>query len=94
MRTIAEVLELVKGGGDATEEELRYTLIALEALSTMDGSALRRASRMEWGERFTRWKRALNQQPKKYVGWNNDPDNPDYQRRRKESLALLKRITE
>lgn len=96
MRTLSQIMDAVKENQPATEEELRYTLLAMDALSHWDRNFLIRFAgndkpnvvrcELEANESFRRWKTALGAEPKTYVGWNNDPANPEYQRRR--SIAL------
>jgi len=43
-------------------------------------------------ESFRRAKQALNKNPKEWVGWNNDPKNPDYQKDREIAIKLLEKI--
>lgn len=97
-----EIIDAVLENQPATEEELRYTLVAYQALATWDREYLLRfaaedkkdrpsplSAYLQANESFKRWKRALAQDPKVYTGWNNDPANPEYQHRRKIALKLF-----
>jgi len=94
---------MVKSGGRPEYDELRYAVCALDALTTFDQLALMKLANgqregkkpvlvysAEWqhSESFERMKRALAKTPKDYVGWNNDPDNPEYLDRRKASKKI------
>jgi hypothetical protein len=35
----------------------------------------------EWEEEFRRFKTALTKSPKEWIGWDNDPSNPEYVKR-------------
>ena len=99
MRTLGDILEAVKANQAATEEELRYALLAADALRHFDHSFLFRfagpdapnalRAKMEGTETFNRAKRAFAVDPKSYVGWNNDPANPEYQKRRAVALKIF-----
>lgn len=97
-----EIIDAVLEDKPATEEELRYGLVAFQALATWDREYLLRFAAedekdrptalrtyLEANESFKRWKHALAQDPKVYTGWNNDPANPEYQHRRKIALKLF-----
>ena len=87
---LIDIIETVKDGGQPEYEDLLYAVIALEALRHFDSSALRRLgfakpsaknnAEYQAEESFQRAKRAMQKPPKEYVGWNNDPKNPDYQK--------------
>lgn len=101
MRTLYEIIEAVKDDAPATEEELRYALIAYQSLHHFDTMALRRLAehpercigplgiKFERTEAFNRHKAALNIDPKTYVGWNNDPKNPQYQKERQVAVKIF-----
>lgn len=102
--TLNEIIEAVRNGEKPEYDDLRYAVCALDALSTFDRMAFMRLSRAEregkektwtasaqwqWEEHFNRHKRAGVVPPKDYVGWNNDPDNPDFLARRKASMRVM-----
>lgn len=103
MKTLGEIVEAVRSGERPDYDDLRYAICAMEALSTFDQLAfmnlasseregkkpfMTSSAQWQWEEHFRRHKSAGETQPKKYIGWNNDPDNPDFQKRR----AVSKRI--
>lgn len=103
MRTLGEIIDSVKDGFEPTKDELYYSLLALSALHYFDHSHIQKIVGLgEVGDpnrqkifaevyakdSLKRFKRALEIDPKEYVGWENDPHNPDYQRQRK----VFKRI--
>ena len=109
MKTIFEVIESCKNGETSTVDEMRFTICCMDALSTFDAMAFRRLAKAqkegskliltsspEWqcDENFYRWKRALQVEPLKYLGENNNPDNPEVQKRRKVSIKLFNKIME
>jgi len=46
----------------------------------------------QYEEHFTRNKKAYDKPPKDFVGWNNDPNNPEFIERRKQSKKLVDKI--
>jgi hypothetical protein len=102
MRTLYEIIEAAKSGNKPTHDECYWAMLALSALSFFDKRDLREIAHgkvnkimtPEWraNESWNRWKRALDKSPKEWVGPNNDPANPDYQKMRKAGLALLDKV--
>lgn len=98
MRTLGEIIELTRDGGRPEYDELRYALCALDALGTFDRQAfLRLANKKtngewEWNESFRRTREAFGKSPKDWVGWNNDPDNPEFLQRRAAAKRLADRF--
>ena len=100
--SLADIITAVKDGERPEYEELLFTVIALEALRHFDFSALLRLgtddssainnARFQAEESFQRTKRAMNTPPREYVGWTNDPQNPDYQKTRQVSKKILNKI--
>jgi hypothetical protein len=98
--TLNEIIEVVRSGEKPEYDDLRYAVCALDALSTFDRMSFMRLARAEWEgksqstqtqweDHFNRHKRAGDTPPKVYVGWNNDPDNPDFLARRRASMRAL-----
>ena len=98
---------MVRSGERPEYEELRYAICAMEALATFDSQALSKLAQAEldgkkpvltssavfqYEEHFNRNKRALDTDPAAYVGWNNDPDNPEFVQRRKAAIKLVEAI--
>lgn len=92
MRTIGEIIHMVKDGQRPEYDELRLAVAALSSLSAFDGMALSklydaekeakkpfmtRSAVWQYEEHFRRWKAALAVTPEKYLGPNHSPDNPD-----------------
>lgn len=107
MRTLCEIVEDVKSGLIPSGNEMRYAICALDALLTFDQLALMRLDETEkenkpkiltgsavWqhNESLKRNHTAFNKSPKEWIGWNNDPDNPEYIERRKAAVNIFNRI--
>lgn len=107
MRTLGEIIEAAKSGDRPDYDELRLAVCAMDALMTFDRQAIWKLAEAEsegkkpflvyssvWqrDENFGRVKRALEKSPKDYLGPNYDPDNPDVQARRKQSVALFEKL--
>ncbi len=107
MKTLGEIIDAVRNGERPDYEELRYAICALEALATFDRQALMKLAETEregknpiltrsavfqFEESFNRTKRARGADPKSYVGWNNDPENPEFLQRRKAAIKLMSAI--
>lgn len=105
MRTLFEIAEAAKANEPTTHEECLYAMLAYQALHQFTAQALRRLCEhpnlvhgplgiaFERSEDFNRHKAALNESPVEYVGWENDPKNPDYQAFRKTALHLYDQAT-
>ena len=107
MRTLGEIIEACRNGEKPNVDELRYAVCAMDALMTFDRMAMWKLVDVEkdgkkpvlvysavWqrDENFDRVKRALAKDPKSYVGWNNDPDNPEFLARRGKSVKLVESL--
>lgn len=102
MQTLGEIIELIKSGGEPTHDELYYSVLALEALSTFDSMGMRemvekpdvrvRTPEYLLDASWHRWKTALGKSPQEWVGWNNDPHNPEYQKGREFSKRLVDKV--
>jgi hypothetical protein len=105
MRTLGETIDAVLDGERPDYEELRYAVVALNALSSFNkkvimnlaeaereghNRTLRFSAEFQHREMFERHKRALNSPASKWIGWDHDPDNPDYHARR----ASLKKLAD
>jgi len=108
MRTLGEIVDLVKINGCVTEDELRYAIIALSALQVFDSKSLRQlytaeeeskpkrlihSAKWQYEQHFDRWKRALDTSPKEYVGASSDPKNKDVVDRILLSRKLVEKLT-
>lgn len=101
MRTLMEIIESAKGGNKPTYDECYYAMLALSALHSFDSHDLFRFidERHDNGinkfiveEAFQRSKRAYAVSPKHFVGWENDPENPDYQRFRQLAMKIADKL--
>lgn len=102
MRNLIDIVEAAKANEAVSEEELLYALLVYSALSSFDARAIDRLAekpddkfmtpqRMA-EDSYRRWHTALNKSPKEYLGWNNDPANPEYQKTRKMFRGLLNKF--
>lgn len=107
MKTLEQIVSEVRDGGRPEYEELRYAICAMEALLTFNRLAFSKLARAEqegkkpfltssavWqrDENFNRNNRAYSKPPKEYVGWGNDPDNPEFLKRRKTSIKIMDKM--
>lgn len=84
MRTLGEIIESAKDGQMPTHEECYWAI--LSDLANRPNKIF--GPEWYWKESFNRRKRAYEKDPKTYVGPNNDPANPDYQKRREIALKI------
>lgn len=108
MKKLGDIITDVRDGKECTHEELRYAVCALCALATFSDKAIRDLARREpdsarskagsawqaYSENFYRNQRAMEKDPKEWIGWDNDPDNPEFLARRKSAIALLDKIAQ
>lgn len=105
MRTLNEIVEMCKGNERLDYDELRYALLVYVSMMNRDHRKLRdtllaKESRPEFIRKieaensFNMYKTALNKSPKEYLGWNNDPENPEYQKFHKMGSKLVDRLIE
>ena len=108
MRTLNEIVTAVRDGERPDYEELRYAVCAMDALGVFNRNALMRLAEAEkaqkkpflttsaewqWQEHYRREKAAGEKSPKEYIGWNNDPENPEFLRRRAAAKRLMQSIS-
>lgn len=101
---LGEIINAVRDGERPDYEDLRYAICAMEALSIFDRNAFMKLAEAEqegrkpfistsavwqWQQRFRRGQVAMSKPPKEWVGWNNDPDNPDFLARRKTAQQIM-----
>lgn len=104
MKTLAEILVAVKSGERPVYEELRYALCVMDALLIFAGRALSilseaelqntpkilsRSAVWQFNENSRRVSIACSKPPKQYLGWHNDPDNPQVISRRKVAMGVF-----
>jgi len=95
MKTLLEIIENIKDNQQVGYEDLKYSVLVLDALLYFEKKVARDLAKAkrenknailiynpEWQETesFNRNKRAFSVSPKLYVGENNDPNNPEYQK--------------
>ena len=105
--TLHQIICDVRDGKRPDYEDLRYAICALEALTTFDEMAFEKLAEAEqelkrpflttsavwqYEESLDRHRRARAVHPKTYVGWNNDPDNPEFLKRRQAAIELVERL--
>jgi hypothetical protein len=92
MRNLSDIIEDCKLNKKLDYDELKYALLVmtgvlnlvnlelveLYAKGKMPGE-LERKVKLENGI-CTMYHKALNRPPKEYLGWDNDPENPEYQK--------------
>lgn len=102
MRTLYEIIEDVKDNKKPDYEEIRYALLVYNFLFSMDHINLRKEllsenrssefiRKMKADNSFNMAKTALNKSPKEYIG-SDDPENPEYQKRRAIGNKLFDKI--
>ena len=92
MRDLSEIIEECKLNGNPDYDELMYSLLVMTGILNLVNSELIklyvegsipcesiRKMKLDSGS-CTMYKKALNKSPKEYLGWSNDPENPEYQR--------------
>lgn len=102
-----EIIESVKSNKPVDKENMIYTIIALDSLLFFEKSAIRALAEAKRGNRpavlngdpffqekesFKRIKNALDKDPKEWLGWDNDPKNPEYQKEREIAHKVLDKI--
>ena len=108
MKTLLSIIESAKNNEKVDYEDLLYAMLALNALHNFNARALMKIGVAErdgkkpfltssgwwqYNEDFNRTKAALNKSPKEYVGWTNDPKNPEYQKFRKVAERVFEKAT-
>lgn len=104
MKTLSEIVNAVRDGERPDYEDLRYAICALDALAVFNRNAFMKLAKAEqeghkpfltssavwqWEEHCRREQTALGKAPKEYVGWNNDPENPEFLARRKKAQQFM-----
>lgn len=103
MRILADIVEDVKCNKKPDYEELRYALLVYNFMFFMDhkvlGEELSREKEtpkfirdMRLKNSFDMYHNALNKSPKEYLGWNDDPENPEYQKFHEMGSKLVDKV--
>jgi hypothetical protein len=100
MRTLYDIIEATKKNEKPEYDELRYSLLALTGILNLVNSELTTLyvegkmpnefiRKLKLDGICSMYGKALRKPPKEYLGWNNDPENPDYQRFHEIGLKLV-----
>lgn len=97
MKTLFEIIEDVKLNNPVDEQDLRYALLAESYLCNMKGSLLLAIYQKDKPRMYDKRieinheaeSTALKKPPKEWLGWNNDPENPEYQRFHQMGMKLV-----
>lgn len=96
MRNLCDIIEAVKDGEKPEYDEIRYALLAVDALLYFANNDVKKllkepvnplVKELIEKDNFKRFHSALNKDPKSYVG-NQDPDLPEYQEDRARSKLI------
>lgn len=103
MRNLFEIVDGAMDGNMPTHEECYWAMLALSALHYFDYSDLRSLcfkektnpaiNKLKVEESFKRFQAALNKSPKEWIGPDNDPSNPEYQKFRKIEAKIFDKFT-
>jgi hypothetical protein len=91
MKTLSEIIEDVKLNKRPDYEDLRYSLLVMTGVLNMVNHELVELyvkgimpnefiRKLKLDGICKMYGTALNKPPKEYLGWNGDPENPEYQR--------------
>lgn len=100
MRTLLEIIESAKDGEMPTHKECYWAMLAFNALLNSDHQQLMKTllaekpasefiRKLKADNSFNAYKGALNKSPKEWMGPNNDPSNPEYQKFRQWGSKLI-----
>lgn len=95
VRNLIDIVEDVKDGNRPDYEELRYALLVYVSMFNIEHRQLREVLMREGAQpknSFDMYKSALNKSPKEWLGWANDPENPDYQKLRKAGNKVIDKV--
>ncbi len=92
MRNLSDIIEDCKTNGRPDYDELRYSVLLMTGiLNLVNGELTKLYVEGKMPNEFIRglklnggicsmYGKALIKSPKEYLGWNNDPENPEYQK--------------
>jgi hypothetical protein len=100
MRNLYDIIEDCKTNGRPDYEELRYALLVMTGVCNTVNGELRRLyvdgkmpneliRKLKIDGICSMYGKALNKPPKEYLGWDGDPENPEYQRFHKAGMKLV-----
>jgi len=105
--TLDEIIETVKSNKPVDTEDMIYAILMLDSLWFFEKRAIRDLADAKRGirkamlngdplfqekESFRRTKISVDKNPKEWMGWNNDPKNPDYQNRKELGCKILEKV--
>ncbi len=108
MKTLLEIVDEIKDGLKPEYEDLRFAVLALDALLYFESNAIKNIAEgarknqkpflnsdplYQSEESFNRRKKVFAKPPKEWVGESHDPDNSEYQKFRKGSKKLFEKFT-
>lgn len=99
MRDLVDIIEACKLNEKPSVDELRYAVIALASLDNLAMGVLmdsyrddtRPLGKTRIEDIYKAHNTALNKSPKEWLGWGNDPENPEYQRFHAMGVKLLEK---
>jgi hypothetical protein len=104
MRTLLEIISAVRDGETPDQDELRLALLAMDHMLDATMQLLINNAEQEvlaikqpgphylaLQEFLRRNAQACRTAPDAWLGWDNHPDNPDFQERRQHALAVVKK---
>lgn len=88
MRNLSDIVEDCKLNKVVDPEELKYALLVYVSMMNIASSTIRNMNPtaspgylvLQQEHIHNVYHTALNRSPKEYLGWNNDPENPEYQK--------------
>ncbi len=91
MRNLSEIIEDCKTNGRPDYDELRYSVLVMTCILNMTNSELTKLyvegkmpseliRKLKLDGICSMYGMALKKSPKEYLGWNYDPENPEYQK--------------
>lgn len=89
MQKLSEIIEKCKLDKPVDNEDLQYAVIVLTTIANMGAAAVNHlyskdnmsfADKLRSENFHKAYGGALNKTPKEWLGWNNDPKNPEYQK--------------
>ncbi len=109
-KTLGEIIDDVRDGKECNQDDLRFAICVMDALMAFDRQAFMSLHEGEIEDKsrkipkyspvcqclesISRMQLAMEQPPKKYLGWGNNPDNPEFLKRRQFAKRLCERIAE
>lgn len=88
MKNLVDIIEDCQANKEVHNKDLKYAVVALTIIANMASMNMRSFYKHDAKpidkiriENFSKtYSTALNKPPKDWLGWNNDPENPEYQK--------------